>query len=49
MMSRDAKTASLFEQRVFDPDIAKSRPGEPETSYGARLSNWFWDKLSYFL
>ena len=49
MMSRDPKTASLFEQRVFDPDIAKSRPGEPETSYGARLGNWFWDKLSYFL
>jgi cardiolipin synthase A/B len=49
MMARDAKTAALFEERVFEPDIAKAYPAKPDTSVGARLRDWLWDKLTYFL
>ena len=49
MMARSANTASLLEQRVFEPDIAKSRPGTPPTGLRTRFKDWVWDKLSYFL
>ena len=49
MMARSATTASLMEQRVFEPDIAKSRSGTPPTGLRSRLKDWAWDKLSYFL
>ncbi len=49
MMARSAATATLFEERVFGPDIAKSHPGTPPGSLGARLKGWLWDKLAYFL
>ena len=49
MMARSATTASLMEQRVFEPDIAKSRPGTPPTGLRTRSKDWVWDKLSYFL
>ena len=37
------------EQRVFEPDIARSRPGKPPTGLRTRLKDWVWDKLSYYL
>ena len=49
MMARSAQTAGLIEQRVFEPDIAKSRPGTPPTGFRTRMKGWVWDKLSYFL
>ena len=49
MMARSADTASLLEQRVFEPDIAKSRRGTPPTGLRTRFKDWVWDKLSYFL
>jgi cardiolipin synthase len=49
MMARSASVASLFEQRVFGPDIARSHPGTPPAGLGARLKDWFWDRLAYFL
>jgi phosphatidylserine/phosphatidylglycerophosphate/cardiolipin synthase-like enzyme len=49
MMARDAKTAGLLEERVFEPDIAKAYPAKPDTSVGARLRDWFWNELAYFL
>ena len=49
MMARSAAAATLFEERVFGPDIAKSHPGTPPNSLGARLQGWLWDKLAYFL
>ena len=36
MMARSAPAAALFEERVFGPDVAQSRPGEPPTGLGAR-------------
>jgi cardiolipin synthase len=49
LMARSAAAATLFEERVFGPDIARSRAGTPPKSLGARLNGWLWDKLAYFL
>jgi cardiolipin synthase A/B len=49
MMARSAQTAALMEQRVFEPDIAKSRPGTPPSGLRTRFKDWTWDKLAYFL
>jgi hypothetical protein len=38
----------LLEQRLFEPDIARSKPGKAPTR-GERVTGWLWDKLSYFL
>jgi len=45
----DDQAADLFEQRLFGPDIAVSRPGEAPTDLWTRLVDWGADKLSYFL
>ncbi len=49
MMARSAAAATLFEERVFGPDIAHSHPGKPPTGLRTRLNSWVWDKLAYFL
>jgi phosphatidylserine/phosphatidylglycerophosphate/cardiolipin synthase-like enzyme len=48
MIARSADAARLFEQRLFEPDIARSQPGKAPTG-GGRAKAWLWDKLSYFL
>ena len=48
MIARSADAARLFEERLFEPDIARSRPGKAPTR-GERVAGWLWDKLSYFL
>ncbi len=48
MIARSADAAQLFEQRLFEPDIARSQPGKAPTG-GGRAKSWLWDKLSYFL
>jgi cardiolipin synthase len=49
MMARSAPVANLFEERIFNPDIARSRPGQPPGGIVAWAKEWFWDKLAYFL
>ena len=49
MMARSPATATLFEERVFGPDIAKSKPGSPPGGIIAGLKDWFWARLAYFL
>jgi cardiolipin synthase A/B len=49
MVARSAEAATLFEERLFEPDIARSTPGEPRTGTRERLESWLWDKLAYFL
>jgi cardiolipin synthase len=49
MIARSPDAAALFEQRLFEPDIARSRRGEPPKGARARLESWLWDKLTYFL
>jgi cardiolipin synthase len=49
MIARSAATASLFEERLFEPDIARSHPGAPPSGVGGAIESWLWDKLTYFL
>jgi cardiolipin synthase len=49
MVVEDAATAELFESRVFEPDIARSHPGQPPSGVWDRSTAWLWDKLTYFL
>ena len=41
--------AARFEERLFEPDIARSTRGEPPSGTGERSESWLWDKLTYFL
>jgi phosphatidylserine/phosphatidylglycerophosphate/cardiolipin synthase-like enzyme len=49
MIARSADTAALFEERLFEPDIARSCRGEPPSGVGEGIGSWLWDKLTYFL
>jgi cardiolipin synthase len=49
MMARSPASASLFEERVFGPVIAKSVPGTPPGGFRNWVKDWFWDRLAYFL
>jgi cardiolipin synthase len=49
MMARSPEVANLFEERVFTPDIAKSKPGVAPTGLESRLRDWLWNELAYFL
>ena len=49
MIARDAAAADLFEQRLFEPDIARSHPGKELSGFRDRLESWLWDKVTYFL
>jgi cardiolipin synthase len=49
VLARSSDTVALFEQRLFEPDIAKSHPGHAPSGVIARTKDWLWDRLSYFL
>jgi cardiolipin synthase len=49
MIARSAAAATRFEERLFEPDIARSKRGEPPSGTRERLESWLWDKLAYFL
>jgi cardiolipin synthase len=49
MIARSADAAALFEERLFEPDIARSHPGRPPSGLGEAIESWLWDKLTYFL
>jgi len=49
MTARNPAAAQLFEERVFEPDIARSHGGEAPTGLGARVQGWVWNRLAYFL
>ena len=49
MIVTDPETVELFESRLFEPDIARSRLAKPPTGLIDRTSAWMWDKFSYFL
>ena len=49
IMARSAEASALMEERLFEPDIARSSPGKPPSGLGARFQNWLWDTLGYFL
>jgi phosphatidylserine/phosphatidylglycerophosphate/cardiolipin synthase-like enzyme len=49
MIARSPDAAALFEERLFEPDIARSKRGERPSGARARFESWLWDKLTYFL
>jgi len=49
MIVQDAATVELFQQRLFEPDIARSTLATPPTGVIDRSKAWMWDKFSYFL
>jgi cardiolipin synthase A/B len=49
MIARSPEAAALFEQRLFEPDIARSKPGVAPSGARERFRGWFWDKLNSFL
>ena len=49
MIARSAETAGLMVERLFEPDIARSIPGEPLSTSDERRQAWLWNKLSHLL
>ena len=49
MIARSAEAAALLEERLFEPDIARSKRGEPPSGAGERFRSWLWDKLASLL
>jgi cardiolipin synthase len=49
IIARSPDAAAAFEERLFEPDIARSRPGPPPSGAREELESWLWDKLTYFL
>src|SRR3954447_26474794 len=49
MMTRSPALAALFEERLFDPDIARSSRGEPPCGVRERLESRLWHKLAFYL
>jgi cardiolipin synthase len=49
MIARSPEAAALFEERLFEPDIARSRRGEAPSGTREQFESWLWDKLAFFL
>ena len=47
IVARSSEAAALLEERLFEPDILRSKPGEPPSGARERLENWVWDKLTF--
>ena len=49
MIARSGEAAALIEERLFEPDIARSSRGEPLTGSRERREAWVWNRLSSLL
>jgi cardiolipin synthase A/B len=49
IMARSPEASALMEERLFEPDIARSSPGTPPSGTRERFESWLWDKLGSFL
>ena len=49
MIARSAEAAALIEERLFEPDVARSQPGEPPSGSHERFQSLFWNKLGRLL
>jgi cardiolipin synthase len=49
MIARSAETAALIEERLFEPDISRSKAGEPPSGSRERRQSWIASKLSPLL
>jgi cardiolipin synthase len=49
LLARSAEAATQLEERLFEPDIARSKRGVPPEGARERLKSWLWNKLGSFL
>ena len=49
LLARSPETAELLEERLFEPDIARSKRGVPPVDAGERFRSWLWSKLESVL
>ena len=49
MIARSAEAAALVEERLFEPDIARSSPGEAPATAQERRQSLLWNRLSHLL
>jgi cardiolipin synthase A/B len=49
MIARSAEAAAHFEERLFEPDIARATPGVAPSAARDRVESWFWNRLSSLL
>jgi cardiolipin synthase len=49
MLARSPEAAALLEERLFEPDIARSKPGEPPRDPRERLESRLWARLAFAL
>ena len=49
MIARSAEAAELFQERLFEPDIARSSRGRPPSGARARLESRVCDRLTFYL
>jgi cardiolipin synthase A/B len=49
MVADSQQAAALVRERLFEPDIARSKRGEPPSRAGERLASWLADKVTYYL
>jgi cardiolipin synthase A/B len=49
MLARSAEVAALLEERLFEPDIARSTRGVPPTGGRERFRSWLWSTLESIL
>jgi cardiolipin synthase len=49
MLARSAEAAALMRERLIEPDIARSKPGESPAGTHERFQAWVWEKLAFVL
>jgi cardiolipin synthase A/B len=49
MLVSSADVAARFEERLFGPDIARSRPGAPPAGTRERIESLVWNRLGFVL
>ena len=49
MIAKSPQAAQLIRERLFEPDIARSKRGDPPSRTRERLVSWLSDKLTYYL
>ena len=49
MIARSPELVALLEERLFEPDIARSKRGQAPAGVRQRLESWLCDKLTFFL
>ena len=49
MIAKSRHAAKLLSERLFEPDIARSKRGDAPSRARERLTGWLSDKLTYYL